>query len=35
MLGAGVITWHSGRDWEEDELREMRMVCAKRSFYSV
>lgn len=25
-LGAGAVTWHAGREWEEDELREMRMV---------
>lgn len=26
LLGAGAATWYSGRDWEDDELRELRMV---------
>lgn len=26
VLGAAAVTWHAGREWEADELREMRMV---------
>lgn len=26
VLGAAAAAWHSGREWDEDELREMRMV---------
>jgi mitochondrial import inner membrane translocase subunit TIM50 len=27
LLGAGAATWYSGREWEEDELKQLRMVC--------
>lgn len=26
LFGAGVGTWYSGREWEDDELRQLRMV---------
>lgn len=27
LVGAGVQTWLMGREWEEWELKEKRMVC--------
>lgn len=33
LVGAGVATWYSGREWEEDELKELRLVRVTRTLW--
>ena len=31
LFGAGMGTWYLGRDWEEGELKDLRIVCTSSS----